>query len=49
MNPRLALVDTAMSGVRMLDLFSGIGGFHKGFAQAVAERICPLINKIMSN
>ncbi len=34
MNPRLALVDTAMSGVRMLDLFSGIGGFHKGFAQA---------------
>ncbi len=34
MNPKLALVDTAMSGVRMLDLFSGIGGFHKGFAQA---------------
>lgn len=34
MNPKLALVDTAVSGVRMLDLFSGIGGFHKGFAQA---------------
>jgi len=34
MNPELALVDTAVSGVRMLDLFSGIGGFHKGFAQA---------------
>ena len=34
MNPELALVDTALSGVRMLDLFSGIGGFHKGFAQA---------------
>ena len=34
MNPKLALVDTALSGVRMLDLFSGIGGFHKGFAQA---------------
>jgi len=44
MKPRLALVDTAVSGVRMLDLFSGIGGFHKGFAQAVAERIGLLVN-----
>tara|TARA_R100001594_G_scaffold42605_1_gene74744 strand:+ start:17410 stop:17511 length:102 start_codon:yes stop_codon:yes gene_type:complete len=25
--------------MRLLDLFSGIGGFHKGFTQAVAEKI----------
>tara|TARA_R100000664_G_scaffold31822_1_gene45895 strand:+ start:371 stop:1621 length:1251 start_codon:yes stop_codon:yes gene_type:complete len=33
----LALVWAAMSGVKLLDLFSGIGGFHLGFERAGFE------------
>ena len=30
----IGLVDATMSGLNMLDLFSGIGGFHEGFKRA---------------
>jgi DNA (cytosine-5)-methyltransferase 1 len=30
----IGLVDATMSGLKMLDLFSGIGGFHEGFKRA---------------
>ena len=31
------MVEAAMSGVKLLDLFSGIGGFHLGFERAGFE------------